>query len=243
MLNNLKIYGNIKNAIYSVYGKDYAGAMIPVSYSVENIEVSGMIGKGTLCRPNRNFQSFYVNKRYIKSGLLIKAAEEAYKNQIMIGKFPVLALNVKINPASIDINVHPTKLEVKFSDEKSVYEAVYYAVKSALYALPNVPEIKKEEPEESNFKREGGIQVELKKEEKKEPVIEVKKEEIKISEPKPEPRIEKETVDPLAKFRKAQPEKQGFKVAQPEESFSVEKKAVEKPEESPLEVKKEEVTV
>lgn len=72
----------------------------------------------------------------------MRAAEEAYKNQIMIGKFPVLALNLEINPAMIDINVHPTKLEVKFSNEKQIYEAVYYAVKNALYAIPNVPELK-----------------------------------------------------------------------------------------------------
>ncbi len=231
---------NLKNAVFSVYGRDYAGAMLPVSYKAENIEVTGMIGKGTLCRPNRNFQSFYVNKRYIKSGLLIKAAEEAYKNQIMIGKFPVLALNIKINPASIDINVHPTKLEVKFSDEKAVYEAVYYAVKSALYALPNVPEIKKEKKDESNFLREEGMQVEMKNAEIKIPVSENKKEEIEPTAEKPAMKEEKEQIDPLAKFRKVQPESQSFKVAQPERKFSAEN-TTERRDEPKKEVKLQEV--
>lgn len=134
--------GSIINAVYAVYGRDYALSMIEADYEIEGVHVTGVTGKGTLARPNRNFQSFFVNKRYIKSPLMMKAAEEAYKNQIMIGKFPVLALNLEINPAMIDINVHPTKLEVKFSNEKQIYEAVYYAVKNALYAIPNVPELK-----------------------------------------------------------------------------------------------------
>ena len=203
--------GKPKNSVYSVYGKDYAGAMLEVSYKTETVEVTGLIGKGTLCRPNRNFQSFFVNKRYIKSGLLIKAAEEAYKNQIMIGKFPVLALNVTVNPATIDINVHPTKLEVKFSDERAVYEAVYYAVKNALYVIPNVPEIKKEEVK--NFERESGVQVEIKKEPEikptKEPqIVQEIKPEIKLEIKKAEPIEVKPQIkeDPLAKFRKPKAE-------------------------------------
>ena len=229
--------GNPKNAVYSVYGKDYANAMLEVLYKTDNITVSGLIGKGTLCRPNRNFQSFFVNRRYIKSGLLIKAAEEAYKNQIMIGKFPVLALNIEINPENIDINVHPTKLEVKFSDERAIYEAVYYAVKNALYAMPNVPEIKKEEKQrdkavETNFKREeSGTQVEIIKPVVPEKSIEVKKEvltEKKTEERTQEP-VRKVTekkseavFDPLAQSRKKEtPEKLVFK--QPEREYSIEK--------------------
>ena len=133
--------GKLINAVYSVYGRDYAKAMIEVDYEANGIHVSGVVGKGNLSRPNRSFQSFFVNKRYIKSALMIRACEEAYKNQIMIGKFPVAVLNAELNPALIDINVHPTKLEVKFSDESKIYEAVYYGVKNALYALPNVPKL------------------------------------------------------------------------------------------------------
>ncbi len=231
--------GKILNSVFSVYGKDYANAMLSVNYKTENIEVSGMIGKGTLCRPNRNFQSFYVNKRYVKSGLLIRACEEAYKNQIMIGKFPVAVLNVKINPQNIDINVHPTKLEVKFSDEKSVYEAVYYAVKSALYALPNVPEIKREEKAKpQNFVKAEGTQVEIPKEVKREeaPVIIKKEEPLVIVKKEEPPVIRKEPeIDPLAQFRTKQaPEKMIF--AQPERKSGIEKTVVKKEE-----VKKEEI--
>ena len=135
----------IENAIYTVYGRDYAKGSLDVEYESENIKVTGMVGKGNIARPNRSYQSFFVNRRYIKSPLIIRAVEEAYKNQIMIGKFPMAILNIEINPQFIDINVHPTKMEVKFSDERQVYQAVYYAVKNALYALPNVPAIEKEE--------------------------------------------------------------------------------------------------
>ncbi len=134
----------IENAVYTVYGRDYAKGSLDVLYEDGGIKVSGIVGKGNIARPNRNYQSFFVNKRYVKSALMIRALEEAYKNQIMIGKFPMAILNVEINPELIDINVHPTKLEVKFSDEKAIYRAIYYAVKNALYALPNVPEIEHE---------------------------------------------------------------------------------------------------
>ncbi len=144
---------SLKNAVYTVYGRDYANAVIPVDYSIGNLRVSGMTGKGNLARPNRNFQSYFVNNRYIKSPLIIKAVEEAYKNQIMIGKYPVSILNIEVNPSLIDINVHPTKLEVKFSQEKEIYELVYYAVKNALYEVPNVPKIDIK-PAEGSFIRE-----------------------------------------------------------------------------------------
>ncbi|MCD8180794.1 MAG: DNA mismatch repair endonuclease MutL [Firmicutes bacterium] len=142
---------SLKNSVYTVYGKDYANGTIPVEYEADGIKVTGLIGKGTLSRPKRNYQSFFVNKRYITSAAITAALENAYKNQIMIGKFPMAVLNIEINPSCIDINVHPTKLEVKFSDERAVYNAVYYGVKNALYAIPNVPKIERTTEE---FKRD-----------------------------------------------------------------------------------------
>lgn len=146
--------GNLKNCVYSVYGKDYASAMIEVDYKGEIVGVSGLIGKSSCARPNRNYQSFFVNGRYIKSPMITRAVEEAYKNQIMTGKFPTCVLNININPALIDINVHPTKLEVKFSNDSEVYQSVYYAVKEALYRIADIPKIntpsvqeKKNEPQ------------------------------------------------------------------------------------------------
>lgn len=143
------------NSVYAVYGKDYARNMLEVDYEYNGIRVTGVIGKGTLTRANRNYESFFVNRRYIKSAIMIRALEEAYKNQIMISKFPTAILNIDIDAHSVDINVHPTKLECKFSNEQDIYQAVYHAVKSALYELPNVPEIKHKEssvktPEEQN---------------------------------------------------------------------------------------------
>lgn len=147
------------NVVYAVYGKDYARNMLGVDYEFNGIRVSGVIGKGTLVRANRNNETFFVNKRYIKSALMIRALEEAYKNQIMISKFPTAILNVELDVSSVDINVHPTKLECKFSNEQDIYQAVYHAVKTALYALPNVPEINRtEEKTESVFKADTGKQ-------------------------------------------------------------------------------------
>lgn len=159
------------NAVYAVYGKDYARNMLDVDLEYGGIHVTGAVGKGTLTRSNRNYETFFVNKRYIKSPLMIRALEEAYKNQIMISKFPTAILNVELDVSSVDINVHPTKLECKFSNEQAVYQAVYHAVREALYALPNVPEIeradkadkhgsekKREDGSESLFEAQRGVQ-------------------------------------------------------------------------------------
>lgn len=217
--------GNLKNAVYAVYGKDYANGLIDVSYELDGIKVTGVIGNGRLARPNRSFQNFFVNSRTIKSPMITRAVEEAYKNQIMIGKFPVAILNLEINPALIDINVHPTKLEVKFSDEKAVYESVYYGVKSALYAIPDIPKIEKKEKVENPFLKadkvktvaEGQITVDTVKEpvNKPEPKPEVK------PEPKPEPikpKEEKPAYNPIEQFIKKEKPSQ-LKVAAPEPEF------------------------
>ncbi len=202
--------GSLKNAVYAVYGRDYANNMIDVNYEMDGVRVTGAIGKSNLSRPNRNFQSFFVNRRCIKSPLIIRALEEAFKNQIMIGKFPVAVLNVEINPNQIDINVHPTKLEVKFSDEKKIYDGVYYAVKNALYEIPASKEevVIKHNPRENPFL--------IKKEEEKiiQPKITVK--ETSAPEKKPEmPKIEVKE-DPIAAFRKPKDEPKIVKVASPE---------------------------
>ncbi len=133
--------GSLKNALYSVYGREYAKAVIDIDLEMNNIHVSGVAGKSETARPNRAYQSFFVNGRYIKSPAITRAVEEAYKNQIMIGKFPMAVIKIEINPTQIDINVHPTKMEVKFSDEGAIYRAVYHAVKNALYSTVEYPEI------------------------------------------------------------------------------------------------------
>ncbi len=146
--------GKLAGSVYAVYGKSYVNSLIPIEYETESLKISGVIGKGDAARPNRNYQSFFVNKRYVKSLKISSTLELAYKNQIMIGKHPMAILNIEINPRFTDVNVHPTKLEVKFSNEEEVLRAIYHSVQNALYAIPNVPTIESQKPEKSEFLRD-----------------------------------------------------------------------------------------
>jgi len=131
----------LSSVIYAVYGKDIKDAMIDADYQDGGVRVFGMCAKASAARANRNMQNFFVNGRYIKSALLSHAVEEAYKNELMVKKFPACVLNIEISPEMVDINIHPTKLEAKFADEKSVYHAVYWATKNALYKKAYVPKV------------------------------------------------------------------------------------------------------
>ncbi len=131
----------LSSAIYAVYGKDIKNSMIDASFENEGVKVKGMCGKASSARPNRNMENFFVNGRYIKSPLLARAVEEAYKNELMVGKFPTCVLNITLSPEDVDINIHPTKLEAKFSNEKNIYHCVYWAVKNALYMAEYVPKV------------------------------------------------------------------------------------------------------
>ena len=144
------------NAIYTVYGQDYARSVLPIDYGDSVIRATGYIGKSNISRPNRRQQSFFVNGRSIQSKTMTAALEEAYKNQIMIGKFPFAVIDLLVNPAFVDVNVHPHKTEVKFSDERKVFDTVYWAVKNALYEKPIVPhvELAKTTPKKEAYKSE-----------------------------------------------------------------------------------------
>lgn len=131
----------LSSAIYAVYGKDMKNAMVDAHFEERGVCVSGMCGKAVAARNNRGTENFFVNGRYIKSMLLSGATEEAYKNELMTGKFPACVLNIQLPPEEVDINIHPTKLEAKFSDEKHVYHCVYWAVKNALYRSEFVPKV------------------------------------------------------------------------------------------------------
>ena len=126
--------GSLMSVIYAVYGKEFANNLLVIDYKYNDLHVSGYISKPLYSRGNRNMQSFFVNGRYIKNKTMIAAIEQGYKNSIMAGKFPACVLNLDINAAKIDVNVHPTKQEIKFSDEKSVFDCIHYAVKNALMA-------------------------------------------------------------------------------------------------------------
>ena len=143
--------GSLKEAIFEVFGKETAENLIEVSYESDGIGVSGYISKPSYSRGNRTYQNFYVNKRYFQSKMVAAALEEGYKGSIMVGKFPACTLNITIDPRKVDVNVHPAKIEVRFQEEKAVFRAIYYAVKTALSKNDNniftsSEEEKKEEP-------------------------------------------------------------------------------------------------
>ena len=124
--------GDQKDVIYNIYGKDVAENILEVDYDYEDIKVKGVIGKPEIARSNRANQLFFVNSRYIKDKTLSSAAEQGFKGLVTIGKFGFLVLNVEIDSDKVDVNVHPAKLEVRFSEEQKVFKAVYHAIKDTL---------------------------------------------------------------------------------------------------------------
>ncbi len=124
--------GELKSVIYSIYGKDVANAILDVDYKYEDIHITGVIGKPEIARSNRSNQLFFVNKRYIKDKTLTAATEQSYKGLIPIGKFGFVVLNIEMNPAKVDVNVHPAKLEVRFEEENKIFQAIYHAIKDTL---------------------------------------------------------------------------------------------------------------
>ena len=124
--------GKIYSSVYSVYGREFANSLIEVDHTWQGIHVYGYTVKPLSAKPNRKFQNFFVNSRFVRSKACAAAIEEAYRNNIMVGKFPACVLYIDVPPNTIDVNVHPTKIEVRFSDEKLIHEAVFFAVKNAL---------------------------------------------------------------------------------------------------------------
>lgn len=138
-----------KSVIYSIYGKDIAEAVIETDYEYEGIHVYGVVGKPEIARSNRSNQLYFVNGRYIKDKTLTAAAEQAFKGMIPINKYGFLVLNLTIDPALVDVNVHPAKLEVRFEEENKVFKAVYYAIKEALAKKELVEDVIEEKEEKS----------------------------------------------------------------------------------------------
>ena len=144
--------GDIKSVIYSIYGKDIANGIIDVDYTYEDIKINGVIGKPEIARSNRSNQLFFVNKRYIKDKTLTAATEQGYKGLIPIGKFGFVVLNLTINPAKVDVNVHPAKLEVRFEEENKVFQSIYHAIKNTLLKNELVADTEKTKtPETVNY--------------------------------------------------------------------------------------------
>ena len=124
--------GNLQNTIYAVFGKEFASRLIEVNSDHDGITVRGFIGRTDNFKANRNYQNFFINGRFVKSKTAMAALEQAYTSYMPPEKFPCCVLYITINPARVDVNVHPAKLEVKFSNEKAVFEAVYYTTRTAL---------------------------------------------------------------------------------------------------------------
>lgn len=142
--------GDLKTIIYNLYGKDTTDGLINVEYQYEDITVKGVIGKPEIARANRMYQFFFVNKRYIKDKTLSAGAEQAFKGLLPIGKFGFLILNLEIDPKKIDVNVHPTKLEIRFQEEQKVFKAIYHAIREGLLKGDLVRNSEKEVEETSN---------------------------------------------------------------------------------------------
>ena len=126
--------GELKDAIYSVFGREFAQSLIPVDYTNNNMRVSGFVTKPSMSRKSRGMQFFFINSRLVKTQTAMAALEQAYRNSIMVGKYPGCVLNIECDSSFVDVNVHPAKIEVRFANEKPVFDLVYYATKSAIEA-------------------------------------------------------------------------------------------------------------
>ena len=139
--------GDLKSTVYSVLGKEMSDSLMSVDYSYNDMRITGFVSKPTASRKSRAGQYFYINNRIVKSKTAMAALEQAYKNTIMVGRFPACVLNIELNPAQVDVNVHPAKTEVRFANEKPIFDLVYYAVKTAIENDRTVKEVEfKENP-------------------------------------------------------------------------------------------------
>lgn len=170
--------GKLQSSVYSVLGREISNTLIPVDLMLDGIKVTGLVCKPVSCRASRAYQFTFLNGRYVQSGTVTAASEQAYKNSAMVGKFPVFVLCVTVPFETVDVNVHPAKIQVRFSDEKRVFTAVYNAVKNAILSGDTRPEIAVTPPKKNTFLHMTTEQyrqtaVKLPPQEKTEPVKEV----------------------------------------------------------------------
>ena len=125
--------GNLKDSIYHIYGRELSSQLLPVEYDEDGIRITGFIAKPSVSRGNRNFENYYVNGRYVKSRVVSIGIEEGYGNKLMQHRYPFTCLMIRVDGSLVDVNVHPTKMEVRFSDERKVMRAVSDCVRSVLY--------------------------------------------------------------------------------------------------------------
>ncbi len=133
--------GNLLSVIYATMGRQAAKEMVEVKGTSDGVTIQGYVGKPTANRGSRSYQHFFVNGRYVKSKMMAAALEEAYKNQMMVGRFPICVLHISVAPEAVDVNVHPAKTEVKFLREGDVFDAIHYTVLGTLNRTPDRPEM------------------------------------------------------------------------------------------------------
>ena len=155
--NQSKLYTsgnhNLKDLIYTVFGREIAGNLLPVEINEDWITVTGFTGKPVIARSNRNYENYFINGRYIKSSIISKAIEEAYKPYMMQHKYPFTMLHFHIEPDTLDVNVHPTKMELRFADGEKVYHAVLRAVSNALAHKELIPQVSLEAKQEQEARQ------------------------------------------------------------------------------------------
>ena len=138
--------GDLKEIIYRIYGREIAGQLLPFHAQMEGVSIDGFLGSPSVVRSNRNFEFFFVNGRYIRSPLLSKGLEAGYKAWLMQHKFPFALLHLTSDPENIDVNVHPSKMEVRFSDQPGLYAFLEEQVREAMHRREMIPDVKLDEP-------------------------------------------------------------------------------------------------
>lgn len=139
---------NLKDIIYTVFGREIAANLLPVEVKQDILQIRGFAGKPVIARGNRNYENYYINGRYIKSNVVAKAIEEAYKPFMMQHKYPFTLLHLTIEPEYLDVNVHPTKMELRFREGERIYRMIYQAVSDALAHKELIPEVSLDEKKE-----------------------------------------------------------------------------------------------
>ena len=222
--NQVKLHtsgnGQMKDVIYQVYGRDIAREQLAIEEETELLKLSGFIGKPVISRGNRNYMNYFINGRYIKSQLINRAIEEAYKPYTMAHRYPFTCLNIEMDSQMIDVNVHPTKMEVRFTNQEQIFRTIFDALSLALRGKELIPEVSLKKKEEKKAVTKEDTKKEL-----------PKKEAVKVAEPFEVKRLEKEKVLSALQTPKVSETEDGSVLKQ-----SVFVKTESKPEASKVEV-------
>lgn len=141
--------GRLKDILYHIYGRDISANLLPVEAGQKGVRMTGFIGKPIICRGNRSYENYFINGRYIKSPVITQAIEDAYKTFTMVHKFPFAILHFTLDTAELDVNVHPTKMEVRFSHGQELYKFIYETLRQVLFGRELIPEVKPSEPKQA----------------------------------------------------------------------------------------------